>query len=79
MRPDTAAAVPNRPTVTFKTLRSVDVTTLGTKPLELSPPSPEAVHFANANGGLRLIDPDEVRSLAAASARRLLAAGLGVE
>ena len=68
-----------RAQVTFKTLRTVDVLTLGTKPLELASPTPNTVHFVNANGGLRIVKTEEVRTLAAASAARLLKAGLEVE
>ena len=66
---------------TFKTLRSVDMATLGTKPVQIeSDTSPKTVHFANANGGLRVIeDNGEIRQLAEASAKRLMAAGLGIE
>jgi len=63
--------------VKFKTLRTVDAHTLDTKPLELAPPRPSPVRFENANGGLRLVDRSEVRLLAAASVKRLLAAKLG--
>lgn len=72
-------APPQRAQIIFKTLRTVDVSTLGTEPLKLTPPAPGAVHFANANGGLRMVDSSEVRTLAAASASRLIKAGMGVE
>ena len=60
----------------FKTLRTLDPATLGSKPLELSP---ERVHFTNANGGLRTISIDGTRKLASLTAGRLLKAGLDVE
>ena len=63
--------------ITFKTLRHVDANTFESKPVEIK--RPQRVHFENANGGLRMVDESEVRSLAAASAKRLKAAALGVE
>jgi hypothetical protein len=60
----------------FKTLRTLDPATLGSKPLELSP---ERVHFTNANGGLRTTTRKGTRELALMTVSRLLKAGINVE
>jgi hypothetical protein len=54
----------------FKILRAIDPAIIGgTRPVEVAK---DKVHFANANGGLRLVNPDEVRKLAFSSAKNLL-------
>lgn len=60
---------PNK--ITFKTLRTLDPETLGSKPLEIDSQRP---HFPNATGGLRTVKQGDTRILAAASAKRLIEA-----
>jgi len=72
--PATIAAAPaasNR----FKVLRAVDPTVIGGgRAVEVSDETkqPKQVHYPNAKGGLRLVDPEEVRELAKISVQRLL-------
>jgi hypothetical protein len=54
----------------FKILRAIDPTIIGgTRPVEVAK---DKVHFSNANGGLRLVNSEEVRQLANANAKNLL-------
>lgn len=59
--------------VKFKALQVFNVG--GSAKLELQ--APKVVHYANAKGGLRTVDPDEVRTLAKASATALASLTLG--
>jgi hypothetical protein len=54
----------------FKILRAIDPAIIGgTRPVEVAK---EKIHFPNANGGLRLVNADDVRQLAHNNAKNLL-------
>src|SRR5271168_3661886 len=56
----------------FKVLKVMDEAVIGgTRPLGVVS-QPKPVHYANAKGGMRLVDADDVRSLAKTAAQRLL-------
>jgi len=58
--------------VKFKLLRAfVPVPGVKGEPIEIARPTPATVCFPNAKGGLRMVDSDEIRSLAKESSQRI--------